>query len=192
MAACSRNCALGPRGCSLKVAAARLCTEAGARVVHKIILRDINLYRRVMDGRRVEVVSNESDVWGGVQVTDEDDRGRQAQACVCCAMRTASKRRCVAKASRSCAHACRSFTKAPSLSAFSGLPSASASSQGSTLAPPALRPQQDIASQGRAFIWRSQSCSCSARSFSACALSWRTSCSASAWQYKAARQVWTL
>ena len=56
-AACPRSGVLRARGGALERAAARVCREAGARVVWNALLRDLNLHSARADERRVEVIA---------------------------------------------------------------------------------------------------------------------------------------
>ena len=67
-AACSRTGALGRRGFALESAAARVCREAGGRVVTNMFVRDMDLGVLVAgDNRRLEVVVDGLPLHGGVQ-----------------------------------------------------------------------------------------------------------------------------
>ena len=67
-AACPRAGVLGPRGFALEAAAARICREAGARVVTNCFVRDMNLDVPPEDARRLEVVANNLPLWNGAQL----------------------------------------------------------------------------------------------------------------------------
>ena len=68
-AACSRTGALGMRGFALESAAARVCREAGGRVVTNMCVRDMDLGVLVAgDNRRLEVVVDGLPLHGGVQL----------------------------------------------------------------------------------------------------------------------------
>ena len=68
-AACSRTGALGRRGFALESAAARVCREAGGRVVTNMFVRDMDLGVPVAgDNRRLEVVVDGLPLHGGVQL----------------------------------------------------------------------------------------------------------------------------
>ena len=66
--ACSRSGALGRRGFSLESAAARVCREAGGRVVANFLVRDMDLGLPIADeSRRLEVVVDGLLLFGGAQ-----------------------------------------------------------------------------------------------------------------------------
>ena len=67
-AACPRAGILAGRGYALEAAAARICREAGARVVTNCFVRDLNLTAPPDDGRRLEVVANNLPLWNGAQL----------------------------------------------------------------------------------------------------------------------------
>ena len=69
-AACSRTGALGRRGFALESAAARVCREAGGRVVTNMFVRDMDLGVPVAgDNRRLEVVIDGLPLHGAVDTT---------------------------------------------------------------------------------------------------------------------------
>ena len=68
-AACSRTGALGRRGFPLESAIARICREAGGRVVTNMLVRDMDLgVPAAGDSRRLEVVVDGLPLFGGVQL----------------------------------------------------------------------------------------------------------------------------
>ena len=67
-AACSNAGVLGARGVPLEEACARICQEAGGRVVQNCFLRDMNLDVPVADARRIEVMASRLPAWAGAQV----------------------------------------------------------------------------------------------------------------------------
>ena len=67
-ASCPRAGVLAGRGFALEAAAARVCREAGARVVTNCMVRDMNLDVPPDDGRRLEVVANNLPLWNGAQL----------------------------------------------------------------------------------------------------------------------------
>ena len=67
-AACPHAGILASRGFALEAAAARICREAGARVVTNCFVRDLNLDGVADDGRRLEVVANNLPLWNGAQI----------------------------------------------------------------------------------------------------------------------------
>ena len=68
-AACGRTGVLGRRGFPLESMAARICREAGARVVPNMLVRNMDLAVPVAgDARRLEVVADGLPLWGGVQL----------------------------------------------------------------------------------------------------------------------------
>ena len=68
-AACPTAGVLKKRGAPLEKATARICREAGARVVENQFLRDLNVDGvGAGDGRRLEVIANGLPLWGGAQL----------------------------------------------------------------------------------------------------------------------------
>ena len=67
-AACSTVGILAKRGAPLEVAAARVCSEAGARVSKNVFVRDMNVTVSPTDTRKIEVVANGLPLYGGAQL----------------------------------------------------------------------------------------------------------------------------
>ena len=69
-AACARVGVLGRRGFALETAAARVCREAGGRVMTNMFVRELDLAPGVntTDGRRLEVVADGSSLFQGAQL----------------------------------------------------------------------------------------------------------------------------
>ena len=68
-AACATAGVLGRRGWALESAAARVCTEGGARVRLNVFVRDMDLTEpNRLDGRRLEVVADGLPLHGGAQL----------------------------------------------------------------------------------------------------------------------------
>ena len=67
-ASCPRAGVLAGRGFALEAAAARICREAGARVVSNCMVRDLNLDVPPGDARLLEVVANNLPLWNGAQL----------------------------------------------------------------------------------------------------------------------------
>ena len=68
-AACPTVGKLAQRAKPLEQAWARVCREAGARVLENCLLRDLNLEGVAgTDGRRLEVVANNLPLWNGAQL----------------------------------------------------------------------------------------------------------------------------
>ena len=67
-ASCGQAGVLGRRGFAVESAAARICREAGGRVVTNVFLRDLDLPVPVNDGLRLEVVVDGFAVFGGAQL----------------------------------------------------------------------------------------------------------------------------
>ena len=72
-AACARVGVLGRRGFALESAAARVCREAGGRVMTNMLVRELDLAPGVntTDGRRLEVVVNGLSLFQGAQLAIE-------------------------------------------------------------------------------------------------------------------------
>lgn len=66
--ACSRPGVLRARASALERAAARICRDAGARVVMNVRIADLNMSVARVDDRRLEVVANGLSCFGGVQL----------------------------------------------------------------------------------------------------------------------------
>ena len=66
--ACHLAGMLDPRGAALEVIAARICSDAGARVQKNVFLRDLNLTVLPSDGRRIEVIANALPLFMGVNL----------------------------------------------------------------------------------------------------------------------------
>ena len=62
-AACANSGVLASRALPIERALARVCQEAGARVVRNMRLADMNLDVPVGDERRIEVVANGLPLW---------------------------------------------------------------------------------------------------------------------------------
>ena len=67
-ASCPRAGVLASRGFALEAAAARICREAGARVITNCLVRDLNLQVPPEDARRLEVIANNLPLWNGAQL----------------------------------------------------------------------------------------------------------------------------
>ena len=67
-AACANSGVLASRALPLERALARVCQEAGARVVRNMRLADMNITVPVSDERRIEVVANGLPLWHGSQL----------------------------------------------------------------------------------------------------------------------------
>ena len=72
-AACARAGVLGRRGFALESVAARICREAGGRVMTNVVLRDLDLVGpNQFDTRRLEVVVDGLPLFEGVLAVDND------------------------------------------------------------------------------------------------------------------------
>ena len=69
-AACARVGVLGRRGFALETAAARVCREAGGRVMTNMLVRELDLAPglNTTDGRRLEVIADGLSLFQGVQL----------------------------------------------------------------------------------------------------------------------------
>ena len=68
--ACATAGVLGRRGFALESAAARMCREAGGRVMTNVLVRELDLspIDNRLDGRRLEVVADGLEAFGGAQL----------------------------------------------------------------------------------------------------------------------------